>query len=273
DFRLWVCLHEVTHRTQFTAVPWLRGHFLGEVQAFVDAARADGVPLADRLREGMSALADAVRNPDSRASVLDVVQTPAQRAVLDRLTAVMTLLEGHAEFVMDGVGPAVVPTVTDIRRRFNRRRQAANPVEKMLRRLLGVEVKLRQYAEGRTFVHAVVERVGMDGFNQVYASPEHLPKLAEITDPDAWVARVHGPARGNGYRPASAGAPGAPAAPTEPASAPPTAPRPSGPAAAEPETPAAGADEGGAAGAPGDGGEPGPGGGPGAEGQPPTPPA
>lgn len=193
DFRLWVCLHEVTHRTQFTAVPWLRGHFMSEVKAFVDASRADGAPpLADRLREGMAALADAVRDPESRASVLDMVQTPAQRAVLNRLTAVMTLLEGHAEFVMDGVGPDVVPSVAEIREKFNRRRQAANPLEKMMRRLLGVEVKLRQYAEGRTFVHTVVQRVGMDGFNKVYESPESLPKLEEVTDPPAWITRVHG---------------------------------------------------------------------------------
>jgi coenzyme F420 biosynthesis associated uncharacterized protein len=193
DFRLWVCLHEVTHRIQFTAVPWLRGHFLSEVQAFVDASRDDGTPLADRLRAGVSALADAARNPDSRASVLDVVQTPGQRAVLDRLTAVMTLLEGHAEFVMDGVGPEVVPSVAEIRRKFNRRRQAANPLEKVIRRILGVEVKLRQYAEGRRFVHAVVDRVGMAGFNKVYESAETLPRLAEVTDPPAWIARVHGP--------------------------------------------------------------------------------
>ncbi|HLV59324.1 MAG TPA: zinc-dependent metalloprotease [Natronosporangium sp.] len=193
DFRLWVCLHEVTHRTQFTAVPWLRGHFLSEVRAFVDASRADGTPLAERLRAGVAALADAVRDPDSRSSVLDVVQTPAQRKVLDRLTALMTLLEGHAEFVMDGVGPDVIPSVATIREKFNRRRQAANPLEKLVRRLLGVEVKLRQYAEGRRFVHAVVERVGMAGFNRVYESPDTLPRLSELADPGAWVARVHGP--------------------------------------------------------------------------------
>jgi coenzyme F420 biosynthesis associated uncharacterized protein len=193
DFRLWVCLHEVTHRTQFTAVPWLRGHFLSEVQAFVDASHGDGVPLADRLRAGVSALSDAVRDPDSRSSVLDVVQTPEQRAVLDRLTAVMTLLEGHAEFVMDGVGPEVVPTVADIRRKFNRRRESGSPLEKMVRRLLGIEVKLRQYAEGRKFVHGVVDRVQMAGFNKVFGSPESLPTLDEISDPHAWIARVHGP--------------------------------------------------------------------------------
>ena len=110
DFRLWVCLHEVTHRTQFTAVPWMRGHFLGEVQAFVDASQAGGEHILERLRRGVATLSDAVRDPDSRASVLDIVQTPAQKAVLDRLTALMTLLEGHAEFVMDGVGPEVIPT-------------------------------------------------------------------------------------------------------------------------------------------------------------------
>jgi coenzyme F420 biosynthesis associated uncharacterized protein len=187
-----VCLHEVTHRTQFTAVPWLRGHFLGEVRAFVDASQAGGDQIVDRLRRGIASLADAVRNPDSRASVLDIVQTPAQRAVLDRLTAIMTLLEGHAEFVMDGVGPEVVPTVEEIRARFNRRREGGNPVERMLRKVLGIDVKLRQYAEGRKFVHGVVERVGMAGLNKIWDSPLTLPYLSELGDPDAWVARIHG---------------------------------------------------------------------------------
>ncbi len=189
DFRLWVCLHEVTHRTQFTAVPWLRGHFLSEVNAFVDAG---GAPeqLAERARQAVGAIADLVRNPDSRKSVLDLVQTPAQRTVLDRITALMTLLEGHAEFVMDGVGPDVVPTVSDIRAKFDRRREGGNPLEKLVRRLLGVDAKLRQYAEGRRFVHDVVSRVGMSGFNTVWQSPATLPKLSELTDADGWISRV-----------------------------------------------------------------------------------
>jgi coenzyme F420 biosynthesis associated uncharacterized protein len=191
DFRLWVCLHEVTHRVQFTAVPWMRGHFLGEVQAFVDASQLSQEQLAERLRRGVTALAEAVRDPESRVSVLDLVQTPAQRAVLDRLTALMTVLEGHAEYVMDGVGPSVIPSVDEIRAKFNRRRETANPVERVLRKLLGVEVKLRQYAEGRKFVHGVVERVGMNGFNKVWESPLTMPRLDELTDPDAWVSRVH----------------------------------------------------------------------------------
>jgi coenzyme F420 biosynthesis associated uncharacterized protein len=193
DFRLWVCLHEVTHRTQFTAVPWMRGYFLGEVQAFVDASQSGAEHIIERLRRGVATLSDALRDPDSRSSVLDIVQTPAQKAVLDRLTALMTLLEGHAEFVMDGVGPEVIPTVESIRAKFNRRRESGNPLEKAIRRVLGIEVKMRQYAEGRKFVHGVVERVGMSGFNKIFDSPLTLPRLEELGDPDAWVARVHGP--------------------------------------------------------------------------------
>jgi coenzyme F420 biosynthesis associated uncharacterized protein len=192
DFRLWVCLHEVTHRTQFTAVPWMRGYFLGEVQAFVDASQNGGEHILERLRRGVATMSDALRDPDSRASVLDIVQTPAQKAVLDRLTALMTLLEGHAEFVMDGVGPDVIPSVESIRNKFNQRREHGNPLEKAIRRLLGIEVKMRQYAEGRKFVHGVVERVGMAGFNKIFSSPLTLPRLDELGDPDAWVLRVHG---------------------------------------------------------------------------------
>jgi coenzyme F420 biosynthesis associated uncharacterized protein len=189
DFRLWVCLHEVTHRTQFTAVPWLRAHFLGEVAAFVDAG-GTGEEVADRLRRALRDIVETVRDPESHRSVIDMVQTPAQRVVLDRITALMTLLEGHAEFVMDGVGPRVVPSVAEIRARFNRRREAGHPVEKFVRRLLGVDAKLRQYAEGRQFVHEVVDRVGMGGFNKVWESPLTLPLSHELADSAAWIARV-----------------------------------------------------------------------------------
>jgi coenzyme F420 biosynthesis associated uncharacterized protein len=192
DFRLWVCLHEVTHRTQFTAVPWMRGYFFSEVQAFVDASQAGMDQFAERLRRGVAALADAVRNPDSRTSVLDLVQTPAQKAVVDRLTALGTLLEGHAEFVMDGVGPEVVPTVADIRGKFDKRRQSHNPLERVFRRLLGVEAKMQQYVQGHKFVSTVVERVGIDKFNMIWDSPSTLPRLEEITEPDAWITRVVG---------------------------------------------------------------------------------
>ncbi|MBV1853426.1 zinc-dependent metalloprotease [Catellatospora tritici] len=197
DFRLWVCLHEVTHRTQFTAVPWLREHFLGEVRRFVEATEP---PTANVIGQTFRQVEAAVKAAKSAAgdergtTLLDAMQTPQQRAVLDRLTAILTLLEGHAEVVMDGVGPRVIPSVAQIRAAFDRRRNPSNPVEQYLRRLLGIDIKMRQYAEGRAFVQGVLDRVGMDGFNKIWTSPQTLPRPTELTDPGAWVARVATPA-------------------------------------------------------------------------------
>ncbi|MEV0647889.1 zinc-dependent metalloprotease [Phytomonospora sp. NPDC050363] len=190
DFRLWVCLHEVTHRTQFTAVPWLRDHFMSEIDAFAEAGNTDAEAFAERARRAMSTIAEAARDPEGRTSVIDAVTTDDQREVIARITALMTLLEGHAEFVMDGVGPEVIGTVAEIRQNFNKRRGGGNPLERVVRKLLGVDVKLRQYAEGRAFVEAAVEQVGMATFNRVWTSPETLPTLDELSDPSAWVARV-----------------------------------------------------------------------------------
>ncbi len=196
DFRLWVCLHEVTHRTQFTAVPWLRDHFLAEVASFVDAA--DPEAMRERLSSVASEVTRAVRERDRDLSIIDLVQTPEQKAVLDRLTALMTLLEGHAEYVMNGVGPAVVPSVESIRSKFQARRKGTGPLDRILRRLLGIDVKMKQYAEGSRFVAAVVEQTGMDGFNRVWESATTLPSTAEISASGQWIARVHGAAAQTG---------------------------------------------------------------------------
>lgn len=190
DFRMWVCLHEETHRVQFTAVPWLRDHILAEMGALLESTELDPQRLAGMVREGVQRMGDLVKGGET--SLLDVVQTPEQKAVVERLTAVMSLLEGHADVVMDEVGPDVVPTVATIRRKFTARRAGAGPLDQMIRRLLGFDAKLRQYRDGAIFVRGVTEKVGIDGFNAVWSGPENLPLKHEVTQPDAWVARVHG---------------------------------------------------------------------------------
>ncbi|MEU9994252.1 zinc-dependent metalloprotease [Streptomyces sp. NPDC048370] len=195
DFRLWVCLHEETHRTQFTAVPWLRDHLQGEIQSFLGATEVDPSTVVERLREAAQALAGS--RPEGEEgepgpSLVEIVQTPEQREILGRLTAVMSLLEGHADYVMDGVGPQVVPSVAEIREKFQQRRaRGASRLDLALRKLLGLDAKLRQYRDGERFVRAVVDEVGMDGFNRVWTSPNTLPTKAEIAAPADWVARVH----------------------------------------------------------------------------------
>ncbi|MCF3180821.1 zinc-dependent metalloprotease [Streptomyces polychromogenes] len=195
DFRLWVCLHEETHRTQFTAVPWLRAHLEGEIQAFLGATEIEPGALLERLREAVQSFAGARpdgERADEAHSFVELVQTPEQREVLGRLTAVMSLLEGHADFVMDGVGPEVVPSVAEIREKFQQRRATgAGRLDAALRKLLGLDAKLRQYRDGERFVRAVVGEVGMDGFNRVWTSPNTLPTKSEIAKPADWVARVH----------------------------------------------------------------------------------
>ncbi|HVA60688.1 MAG TPA: zinc-dependent metalloprotease [Mycobacteriales bacterium] len=191
DFRRWVALHEVTHRTQFTAVPWLREHVLSEISAFLLASDLDPAALAARLRDALVVVADAARHRGER-SLIEIVQTPEQRVILDRLTGFMSLVEGHAEYVMDEVGERLVRSVPELRRRFEDRRATANPLERMVRRLFGIDLKLKQYAEGAAFVRAVVSQVGMAGFNRIWASARTLPTGAEIRDPAAWLRRVPG---------------------------------------------------------------------------------
>jgi coenzyme F420 biosynthesis associated uncharacterized protein len=189
DFRLWVCLHECTHRTQFTAVPWLRDHFTNEIAALLDATDLDPGAMIGRLRSAARSVRD---RGNGSLSLIEAMQTPEQRVILDRLTAVMSLLEGHAEHVMDAVGPDVVPSVATIRARFDARRSGGSPVQRVLRRLFGVDLKLRQYADGNRFVTAVINTAGRDAFNRVWESPETLPTKVEVNDPNAWMSRVLG---------------------------------------------------------------------------------
>jgi coenzyme F420 biosynthesis associated uncharacterized protein len=193
DFRRWVAVHEVTHRTQFTAVPWLREHILSCLTEFVRASDLDPAALVERLKEAVSAAVGAARG-DSELSLIELVQTPAQRAVLDKVTGLMSLVEGHAEYVMDRAAEGYIPTAEELRTRFDARRASANPLERVFRRLLGIEMKMRQYAEGARFVRYVVDAVGMPGFNRVWEAPDNLPGAGEIRAPELWLDRMGGTA-------------------------------------------------------------------------------
>lgn len=194
DFRMWVCLHECTHRLQFTAVDWLRDYFADEVERLVGGLASDEDGVADLLSRLPDALREAKRakTDGGVVALTQLLRSPQQREVFDKLLALSTLLEGHADYVMDAVGPGVVPAVELIRARFTARRKGGGLLDRLLRSLLGVDAKIRQYALGAAFTRHVVDRVGMDGFNAVWTSPNTLPNRAEIADPEAWVRRVHG---------------------------------------------------------------------------------
>ncbi|WP_051499559.1 zinc-dependent metalloprotease [Nocardia sp. BMG51109] len=199
DFRLWVCLHEVTHRVQFSSAPWLAGYMKRNVEVLGEVGD-------EPLDEMLSRVLDAVRerrrgtrehsdDPADRGvlGLLRVTQAPPQREALDRLLMLGTLLEGHADHVMDAVGPAVIPSVEQIRRAFDqRRRRPGNPLQRLLRALLGVDAKVAQYVRGKAFVDEVVGTVGMQRFNTVWTDGDTLPRTDEIGEPQRWIARVLG---------------------------------------------------------------------------------
>lgn len=191
DFRRWVCLHEETHRAQFTAVPWMRDHMLSLVADLLDATEVGGNAVSTAFTEALPELVRIAKG-ESEKSIGDLFQNERQRAIVDQMTGMMSLLEGHADVVMDDIGPEVVPSVAEIRRKFTQRRGSGSALSKMIRRLLGFEAKMRQYSRGAAFVRGVTERVGRDGFDVIWAEPAHLPTKAEVEDPAAWVARVHG---------------------------------------------------------------------------------
>ena len=196
-FALWVALHEQTHALQFAAAPWLAGHLRARVAELLDDVVGTGAETgrggpARRLRAWSTTLGRVVRAP-AGTSLGTRLLTPAQRATMAEVAAVMSLLEGHADVMMDRVGENVVPGVGRIRAAFDARRaRRGGALDTVLRTVLGLDEKLAQYTDGAAFVRGVMLRVGRRRLNAVWDAPENLPTARELADPAAWVRRVHG---------------------------------------------------------------------------------
>ena len=188
----WIVLHELTHVVQFTGVPWLRDHLGGLLRAYLDsvdvqimAGAAGGLPtmpnvneLVERFREG---------------GLMALIQTREQRDLMDRLQPVMAVIEGYSEHVMDALGAELVPGYEQLRESMERRRRSRSAPERLLQKLLGLDMKMRQYEQGKQFCDAVVDEVGIGGLNAVWRSPDDMPTPAELDDPAAWIARTQVP--------------------------------------------------------------------------------
>lgn len=190
DFRLWVCLHEETHRVQFSAHPWLSEHLRALIVAFLEASDVPPQQLARQVASMVQQGESDAAHPGVERSWFERMQSAEQREAFDQVTAVMSLLEGHADVVMDEVGPQVIGSVAQIRARFQDRRTNPSALDRIIRSALGMDAKLRQYADGAVFVRHVVDAIGMDGFNRVWQSAAHLPTRTELHDPDSWIART-----------------------------------------------------------------------------------
>ncbi|MEQ1786394.1 MAG: zinc-dependent metalloprotease, partial [Acidimicrobiales bacterium] len=190
EFRLWLALHEVTHRAQFTGVPWLREHYLGLVQQTLDSVDPDPKRFLDALTKVVDDLRNG-RKPLDDGGLATLLATPAQRVVLDKIGGLMSLLEGHGDVTMDRAGADRIPSSHRFSRVLRERRANGNQATKVLQRLLGIEAKINQYAQGEAFI-AEVERLGggPDALDPVWRGASWLPTLAEIREPEEWLARV-----------------------------------------------------------------------------------
>ncbi len=193
QFRLWLALHEVTHRAQFTGVPWLRQHYLSLVESTLTTVETDPRRLVDAVRRAAAEARQGER-PLASGGLVSLLAGPAQRAVLDQVAGLMSLLEGHGDVTMARAAGPHVPGAQRFARVLHQRRVTARPLARVAQRLLGFEAKLDQYAQGERFIHAVEAVAGPRALDAAWSGPEGLPSLAEIRDPDAWLARV-GPPR------------------------------------------------------------------------------
>jgi coenzyme F420 biosynthesis associated uncharacterized protein len=191
EFMTWVALHEVTHAVQFAGVPWLHGHVAGLVRELlqtaevrIDNPRSFRLPTVDEIKGVLNAL----RHGD----LISIVTSPAERETLDRVQAVMAVIEGHAEHVMDAVAPDLLPSLPRLRAALDRRRRSQSGLSRLVAKLLGLDLKLKQYEQGKQFCDAVVEQGGLEALRLVFSSPDALPSVEELGAPERWLARVSG---------------------------------------------------------------------------------
>jgi coenzyme F420 biosynthesis associated uncharacterized protein len=202
EFRQWITLHEVTHSFEFQCNDWLRKHLSSSMQEYLRTIDWRGLSRPDFWRGSQQ---QQVSGEDalSAGGLISIISTPEQRAILARLQAIMCVLEGYSNHVMDRVGKELLSTYDDMKQKFERRREMKSGAEKLFQRLIGIDLKLEQYKLGQQFVDAVADREGLLFLNQVWKSPDNMPTMDEVRNPDKWIQRLKGQAHKIGFQPSN----------------------------------------------------------------------
>lgn len=189
DFRLWIALHEITHRTQFASVPWLADTMHGLMRRSLTTLDLD----PERMKQvaaGVKKLIAGGPEAWKRASFMDLLMSDDQRALIGEMQSVMTIVEGHGTFVMNRIGAQQIPTFESLKRALHGGRSTTKGPERAFQRAIGLDMKYEQYAAGERFFDAVADAAGVDAANLVWERPENLPSAGELNDPTAWLERV-----------------------------------------------------------------------------------
>jgi coenzyme F420 biosynthesis associated uncharacterized protein len=192
QFRLWIALHEVTHRCQFTGVPWLHEYFLSLVEEGLSGMTPDPKRFTESLRRAVDEIR-AGRNPLEQSGLIGLVAAPEQLATIGKIQALMSLLEGHGDITMNRAGLELVPDANWFARVLRERRRKAGPATRLVQQLMGMDAKLRQYEQGEHFIEAVEATGGTGLLSRVWEGPDNLPTLDEIREPAKWIARMGTP--------------------------------------------------------------------------------
>ncbi|MBU4302383.1 MAG: zinc-dependent metalloprotease [Actinobacteria bacterium] len=189
EFRQWITLHEVTHSFEFHCNDWLRGYIASTMQEYLDTIDWRGLSRPGffrKIRENNIQRDDALK----AGGLIAMIASPEQREILRRMQAVMSVLEGYSNHVMDQVGKDLLATYSSMKERFERRREHRSGVERLFRRLIGIDLKLQQYKIGKAFVDEVVRQEDVAFLNRVWESPDAMPSLDEIMKPSLWIERI-----------------------------------------------------------------------------------
>jgi coenzyme F420 biosynthesis associated uncharacterized protein len=189
EFRLWLALHEVTHRAQFTGIPWMREHFLGLVEATMESVDPD----PKRFMAGLQRFLEARRrgeDPLADGGVMALFATESQRDTLNQVAGLMSLLEGHGDVTMDRAGEGLVPSADRFGWVLRKRRESARGAARILQRFVGLDAKIKQYAQGERFIEVVEATGGTELLDRAWEDPENLPSIGEIREPERWISRL-----------------------------------------------------------------------------------
>jgi coenzyme F420 biosynthesis associated uncharacterized protein len=189
SFGRWICAHELTHVFQFQGVPWLREHMSGLLRSYVETLE---VRIESGSAGGLPSLPDPSRLVETfrEGGLAALVQSPEQRELMDEIQAAMSVVEGYSEHVMDAIAAEVIPDHEALREAMDRRRRSRSAPQRIIERLLGFDVKLRQYELGKKFADAVAAEAGIEGLNRVWLSPQALPSTDELQHPSSWLKRT-----------------------------------------------------------------------------------
>ena len=189
DFALWVSVHEITHRFQFAGVPWLQDRFFSLIGEYIGSLELDARSLTSRISSAARRLRSGTVPPEERNPIY-LLASEEQRRPLDQLQALMAVVEGHGNYVMDAVGKDVIPSFQRMRRAFDRRRDQTTFLQRIFNQIIGLEMKLHQYELGQRFCEMVVAREGREALGQLWTGPESFPDLNELRQPELWMRRV-----------------------------------------------------------------------------------